>query len=148
MECIKIRVLDFTENPGPRYIRQDRIGDSTSGEAFYIKKLNPEFAQAFKDRKMLVLELDGVSGYPSSFLDEAIGELVFDFTLKIVSEFLDFNTVMYKRRVKQVKEETYLQWEQRRINKDIVMHSPGVDADINYIDDKGDLKIKHIYGNS
>lgn len=148
MECIKIRVLDFTENPGPRYIRQDRIGDSTSGEAFYIKKLNSEFAQAFKDRKMLVLELDGVSGYPSSFLDEAIGELVFDFTLKIVSEFLDFNTVMYKRRVKQVKEETYLQWEQRRINKDIVMHSPGVDADINYIDDNGDLKIKHIYGNS
>ncbi len=148
MKCIKIRVLDFTENPGPRYIRQDRIGDSTSGEAFYIEKLNCEFAQAVKDRKMLMLELDGVSGYPSSFLDEAIGELVFDFTLKIVSEFLDFNTVMYKRRVKQVKEETYLQWEQRRINKNIVMHSPGVDTDIYYIDDEGVLKTKHIHENS
>lgn len=97
---------------------------------------------------MLVLELDGVSGYPSSFLDEAIGELVFDFTLDVVSKLLDFDTVMYKRRVRQVKEETYLQWEQRRINKNIVMHSPGVDADIYYIDDDGNLKIKHIYGNS
>lgn len=148
MEYIKISVLDFTENPGPRYIRQDRIGDSTSGEAFYIGKLNREFAKAFEEKKMLVLELDGVSGYPSSFLDEAIGELVFDFTLDVVSKLLDFDTVMYKRRVRQVKEETYLQWEQRRINKNIVMHSPGVDADIYYIDDDGNLKIKHIYGNS
>ncbi len=148
MEQVRIKVLDFTENPGPRYIRQDKIGESNSGEAFYLQTLNEAFAQAYKEKKQLVLELDGVSGYPSSFLDEAIGELVFDFTLKIVSNFLDFNTVMYKRRVKQVKEETYLQWEQRRINKDIVMHSPGVNADINYIDDEGDLKIKHIYGNS
>lgn len=51
MEYIKISVLDFTENPGPRYIRQDRIGDSTSGEAFYIEKLNREFAKAFEEKK-------------------------------------------------------------------------------------------------
>ena len=34
MEKIKIKVLDFTEAPGPRYIRQDKVGEKTSGEAF------------------------------------------------------------------------------------------------------------------
>lgn len=74
MEQIRIKVLDFTENPGPRYIRQDKVGESNSGEAFYLHILNEAFAQAYNEKKLLVLELDGVSGYPSSFLDEAIGE--------------------------------------------------------------------------
>lgn len=51
MEQIRIKVLDFTENPGPRYIRQDKIGESNSGEAFYLQKLNGVFAQAFKENK-------------------------------------------------------------------------------------------------
>ena len=121
MEQIRIKVLDFTENPGPRYIRQDKIGESNSGEAFYLQTLNEAFSQAYKENKQLVLELDGVSGYPSSFLDEAIGELVFDFTLEIVEKYLDFDTHMYKRRVAQVKEETYPQWEERRKNNDTVV---------------------------
>lgn len=33
---------------------------------------------------MLLVDLDGTSGYPSSFLDEAFGELVYDFSLEEV----------------------------------------------------------------
>lgn len=142
MEQIRVKVLDFTENPGPRYKRQEQVGDSTSGEAFYLQMLNSAFAQAFRDNKQLVLELDGVSGYPSSFLDEAIGELVFDFTLDIVSKFLVFETVIYKRRVNQVKEETYPQWEERRMRNDMVVHSPGVSGNICYINDNGELDVR------
>lgn len=147
MEQIRIKVLDFTENPGPRYMRQDKVGDSTSGEAFYLQKLNFAFAQAFQENKQLVLELDGVSGYPSSFLDEAIGELVFDFTLEIVKKQLEFDTRMYKRRVTQVKEETYPQWEERRKKKDIVVHSLGVNDEIYYINEKGKLDRKKLHDN-
>lgn len=148
MEQIRIKVLDFTENPGPRYIRQDKIGESNSGEAFYLQTLNEAFTQAYRDNKQLVLELDGVSGYPSSFLDEAIGELVFDFTLEIVEKHIDFDTHMYKRRVAQVKEETYPQWEERRKKKDIVVHSSGVNNEIYYINENGELKQRVLYGNS
>ena len=148
MEQIKIKVLDFTENPGPRYIRQDKVGESTSGEAFYLQILNETFAQAYKDNKQLVIELDGVSGYPSSFLDEAIGELVFDFTLEIVEKYLDFDTHMYKRRVAQVKEETYPQWEERRKNKEHVTHSSGINNEIYYINENGELDRRALYGNS
>ena len=146
MEQIRIKVLDFTENPGPRYIRQDKIGESNSGEAFYLQKLNGAFAQAFKENKQLVIELDGVSGYPSSFLDEAIGELVFDFTLEIVKKQLEFDTVIYKRRVAQVKEETYFQWEKRRMKKDTVVHSHNLHNEIYYINERGELKKKRLNG--
>ena len=144
MEQIRIKVLDFTETPGPRYIRQDKIGESNSGEAFYLQTLNEAFSQAYKENKQLVLELDGVSGYPSSFLDEAIGELVFDFTLEIVEKYLDFDTHMYKRRVAQVKEETYPQWEERRKKNDTVVHSSGISGNIYHINGDGKLDIMPI----
>lgn len=144
MEQIRIKVLDFTENPGPRYIRQDKIGESNSGEAFYLQILNGAFTLAYKENKQLILELDGVSGYPSSFLDEAIGELVFDFTLGIVEKYLDFDTHMYKRRVAQVKEETYPQWEERRKKNDTVVHSSETSGNIYYINGDGKLEIKPI----
>ena len=133
MEQIRIKVLDFTENPGPRYIRQDKIGESSSGEAFYLQTLNEAFSQAYKENKQLVLELD-----------EAIGELVFDFTLEIVEKYLDFDTHMYKRRVAQVKEETYPQWEERRKNNDTVVHSSGISGNIYHINGDGKLDIMPI----
>lgn len=126
MEKVVIKVLDFTEDPGPRYIRQDNPGTMTSGEAYYLNVLNKEFSKCYLENKQLIIALDGVSGYPSSFLDEAIGELVYDFSEEVVSRLLDFETVMYKKRVTQVKEETYKQWEQRRIKKDKVIHSPDI----------------------
>lgn len=144
MEKNILKIIEFTEYPGPRYIRQDKPGHHTSGEAFYLYKLNAAFTQAYKDNKLLVLELDGVAGYPSSFLDEAIGELIYDFTRDIVSKHLAFETIMYKRRVNQVLQETYPQWEQRRILDEKVTHSPNLNVDIEFLSSESGLKTKHI----
>lgn len=144
MDQFKIKVLDFTEYPGPRYIRQDKEGDITSGEAFYINVLNAKFKECYEEKKQLIIDLDGVAGYPSSFLDEAIGELVYDFTLDVVKKYLDFDTRMFKKRVQQVKEETYTQWEKRRLDSNIVVHSSNINKDIYYLNISGDIEIKHI----
>ena len=144
MEKIIIKVLDFTEAPGPRYIRQDKVGEKTSGEAFYIDVLNAKFKECYENNNMLVIELDGVSGYPSSFLDEAIGELVYDFTRDIVDKYLDYETIMYKKRVQQVKDETYPQWEKRRINGDKVVHSPNIRKNVFFINSDGEIDEKQI----
>lgn len=134
-----LSVKDYTENPGPRYKRQDLDGTNTSGEMFYIQKLNATFADCLREDKELVLMLDGVSGYPSSFLDEAIGELVYDFTLEKVKAILSFDTIMFRRRAKQVEEETYLQWEKKRMAKDKVIHSPNISATLFKIDENGQI---------
>ena len=136
-ERVHLNVKDYTEDPGPRYKRQDMDNTDTSGEMFYIRVLNGAFVDCLRNNKQLVLFLDGVSGYPSSFLDEAIGELVYDFGKDKVQEILSFETTMFKRRAKQVIEETYPQWEKRRINKDIVIHSPNINVTLNRLGSNG-----------
>ena len=121
MEEEKLRVIDFTEYPGPRYSSQTR--DNTSGESFYVNKLNPRFYDCYKNKKILVVDLDGTSGYPSSFLDEAFGELVYDFSLAVVKKYLRINTVRNKIRKEKILEETFPQWEKRRTDLTKVMNT-------------------------
>lgn len=137
---LKVSVKDYTLDPGPRYKRQDIKEDiDASGEMFYIKVLNSSFKDCLVNNKKLVILLDGVSGYPSSFLDEAIGELVYDFTLEKVRSILSFETMMFKRRIKQVEEETYPQWEKRRIDRDKVVHSPNINATLFKLDENSSI---------
>ncbi len=83
---ILVKVLsDFSMSPGPRYCKQG----PDSGELFYHKILNGKFAEAIEKNQKLVLDLDGTDGYMSSFIDEAIGNLVFDFGPDIVRQYLD-----------------------------------------------------------
>lgn len=133
-KIVYLSVKDYTENPGPRYKRQDPEGVDTSGEMFYVLKLNSVFKTCLQDDKLLVILLDGVSGYPSSFLDEAIGELVYDFTLEKVKSILSFESVMFKRRIKQVLLETYPQWEEKRVHGMPVVHSQGISATLFKLD--------------
>lgn len=62
---------DYTKTPGGRYVSQ---GDY-SGEDFRIKILEPKFFEAKENKEKLIINLDGVYGYPASFLDEAFGGL-------------------------------------------------------------------------
>lgn len=64
-----VKVAEFTKFPGPRY---SKLG-SYSGEEFRDKYLIPAMAHGAED---LVVDLDGVFGFGSSFLEEAFGGLV------------------------------------------------------------------------
>lgn len=64
-----IRVSDFSKFPGPRYKKLGKY----SGEEFRETVLMPEIDQGTDD---LMVDLDGVLGYGSSFLEEAFGGLV------------------------------------------------------------------------
>lgn len=59
---------EFTEFPGPRY---ERLGPY-SGESFRKKVLIPIIESGEK----VVIDLDGVIGFGSSFLEEAFGGMV------------------------------------------------------------------------
>lgn len=86
-----------------------------SGEDFYFKKLNEAFAEAYKKKDKLYLVLDGVvGGYTPSFIDEAIGNLVYDFGLEVVKKTLSVVSEKEEQWKVFVNERTYPTWEKRR----------------------------------
>lgn len=109
METVK--VLDFSEYPG---LRHCSVSDD-SGEEFYHKVLNANFAKALENQTTLIVDLDGTAGYAPSFLDEAFGNLVFDFTLAKVQEDLVIKSEEEPDWLEVMNNETFLQWEERRL---------------------------------
>lgn len=74
-ESITINIAkDFTDAPGGRY-RKD--GDF-SGQQFLEDLLQPAYEEARRDGKTLIVELDDVYGYPSSFVSGSFGKLSAD----------------------------------------------------------------------
>jgi hypothetical protein len=67
-----IRIADFTKSPGGRYVADGPY----SGEWFRNEVLVPALRDASDRHEVTVVELDGTSGYGSSFLEEAFGGLV------------------------------------------------------------------------
>jgi hypothetical protein len=106
MESIKIRVLDFTEYPGVRYIGQ---GDDT-GEEFYYKKIKPAFQQCIDEDKSLYVDLDDTAGYASSFLDECFGNLVYDFPYEEIIKRLKIISFQEPDWIDVIFEETLPEW--------------------------------------
>ncbi len=135
-----LSVANYTENPGPRYIRQ---GDS-SGEDFYLSILNKAFVECIQKDLMLLVDLDGTSGYPSSFLDEAFGELVYDFSLEEVKKRVRFTTTMFKKRKEQVENETYEQWEKKRKTNSPIDRTAKPDTVYYAINDRHELEERKI----
>ncbi|TXM65790.1 STAS-like domain-containing protein [Methylobacterium sp. WL120] len=77
---------EFTRYPGPRY----RKDGPYSGEEFREVLLEPRLKQAIYSHEKLEVILDKVSGYGSSFLEEAFGGLVrCGFTKKQITENLE-----------------------------------------------------------
>lgn len=91
---IKIEIAkDFSSTPGPRYRQNGRF----SGEEFLDTILKDKFLEAERENKKLVVNVDGLAGYPSSFIDGSFGELIRNFgrkrvekTLKIEAQIDDF----------------------------------------------------------
>jgi len=78
---------DFTRYPGGRY-RED---GEHSGEEFREDVLVPALERARASSGRVIVVLDGVTGYPSSFLEEAFGGLVRErhFTAGTLKSLLD-----------------------------------------------------------
>lgn len=95
-------------------LRHCNVSD-VSGEDFYHKKLNEAFAQAYRNNEKLCLVLDGVmGGYTPSFIDEAIGNLVYDFGLEVVRKTLDIISNRDAQWTFLIDQRTYPIWEERR----------------------------------
>ncbi len=72
MNELKINILnDFGRLLGARY----KYEGPFSGEAFLEEHLEVKFIEAVAQNKKLVIELDGVRGYPSSFVSGSFGKL-------------------------------------------------------------------------
>jgi hypothetical protein len=63
---------DFSSTPGPRR----RSEGNFSGEEFRQRILVPKLKSAMDAGRELVVDLDGTSGYGTSFLEEAFGGLI------------------------------------------------------------------------
>lgn len=127
-------IIDYSQSPGPRYCAQ---GDD-SGEDFYHNKLNKLFADAYNENATLVITLDGADGYASSFLDEAFGNLVYDFGLDAVKSHLEIVSNDEDVWINMIENSTYQEWEKRRNNDD----PPRITADHNawFRLEEGELK--------
>lgn len=105
-----LNVIDFTEYPGPRY----DVQGPESGEKFYAERLNPFFLKCYQEGKKLVVNLDGTAGFASSFLDEAFGQLTYDFGMSLITDMLHIVSVDEPEWPRMIKEETMPQWQKRR----------------------------------
>ena len=86
-----------------------------SGEEFYHMLLNERFYEALQSHEDLILDLDGtLDSYAPSFLDESLGNLVYDFSLSIVEKHLHLHSSRNSSWIKMLVEETFPQWEKRR----------------------------------
>lgn len=97
MESIEVKVArDYRRIPGPRYIKEGE----NSGELFRQTVLYPAFKKALEEGKKLIVDLDGTSGYGTSFLEESFGGLIRE-------EKMSFETIMANLKLIS-EEEDYL----------------------------------------
>jgi hypothetical protein len=70
---MKIKIAqDFSIAPGSRYITEGM----NSGEEFRKNLLYPKLKEAIDRECQLEVDLDGVAGYGTSFLEESFGGLI------------------------------------------------------------------------
>lgn len=62
---------DFADNLGARY----RKDGENSGEQFLEEILQPKFEKAVEGKYIILIDLDKVWGYPSSFVSGSFGKL-------------------------------------------------------------------------
>lgn len=105
-----LNVIDYSEYPGPRYNSQG----PDSGEKFYVEKLNPVFSKCIECGSVLVVNLDGTAGFASSFLDEAFGQLTYDFGRGVLENSLKIVSMDEPEWPSMIWEETIPQWQNRR----------------------------------
>lgn len=104
---------EFSDAPGLRYCSLSE----KSGEEFYHACLNSRFSEALEKDEKLVLILDYTEGYAPSFLDESIGNLVYDFSLEIVEKYLVIVSEEEPFWIDRIKV-FCKKWEERRLKQE------------------------------
>lgn len=95
----KIVILkDFTDSPGARY-RDD--GDF-SGQEFLEDLLLPKFEEAVTGNYKLLVDVDGVWGYPSSFLSGSFGKLSIEKGSDLVLKHLEIKSDNSETRQQEI----------------------------------------------
>lgn len=97
MERVIVKIArDFSRTPGPRYIKEGKW----SGELFRTEKFYNIFNDAINHNNIVVVDLDGVLGYGTSFLEEIFGGLIRE-------HHLDYNQILSHLEIIS-QEEPYL----------------------------------------
>lgn len=98
--CINIKE-DFSDSPGARY----RKDGPHSGEQFYEELLKIKFDEAIKRNVKLEVNLDGVWGYPSSFVSGSFGKLSLEYSAEKVLNTIIFISNESETRKDRIVEE-------------------------------------------
>lgn len=92
---------EFKDNPGAR----ERADGPNSGQEFLEEILLDRFNKAVENNYILLIDLDGVWGYPSSFISGSFGKLSMERGSEIVLKHLEFKSDMNPLRIEKVKAE-------------------------------------------
>ena len=92
---------DFSEAPGAR----DRADGPKSGQEFYEELLLPSFEAAVASNRTLLIDLDGVWGYASSFISGSFGVLAKKFGSEVVKKTLTFKSQDDATLLRTIEEE-------------------------------------------
>lgn len=94
---------DFGDTPGARYITDGPF----SGQLFLENYLEPKFLDAKENNQKLFIDLDGVFGYPSSFVSGSFGKLSIKYTDSVVLDIIDFksneNSIRLEKIISEIK---------------------------------------------
>jgi hypothetical protein len=108
MEIKDIIVIakDFSDHPGARYKKDGEF----SGEQFLEEILLPKFEKAVAENYILLVDLDKVFGYPSSFVSGSFGKLSVDKGSDLVLKHIQFkseeNPLRLEKIVKEIDDPT------------------------------------------
>ncbi|RNL49762.1 DUF4325 domain-containing protein [Pedobacter jejuensis] len=92
---------DFGRTLGARYIYEGKF----SGELFLNNLLLPKFKLAIETGRVLQIYLDGVFGYPSSFVSGSFGKLSQDYTSAVVLQHINLisdDTLRIEKIIREV----------------------------------------------
>ena len=94
---------DFTDHPGARY----RSDGDFSGQEFLEDILIPKFNKAVNEEYIILIDLDKVFGYPSSFVSGSFGKLSLekgsDLLLKHINFKSDENPLRLEKIINEIK---------------------------------------------
>lgn len=92
---------EFSDTPGAR----DREDGDFSGQEFLEDLLQKRFDRAVTEKYILLVDLDGLWGWPSSFISGSFGKLSMAVGAEIILKHLDFKSTKRPSRIEKVVHE-------------------------------------------